>query len=187
MGISSSAAIKKGKVYERKIAKKLSKIFGVELVRTTNSGALDIKGDLRPKILDDGTMPDFDWVIECKNHKVTSVTQWVRQMHEEEKANNKKGMIVFHVHNSNRNIVIMREEVAEKELYPFYVEEPEVVIHYQGVKSNVSSSMGRYISFLQNGYELFKRHFMISFKSIGIRMMNIETFNLLYKNKPVTE
>ena len=99
MGITNSNHSKqKGNAFERYSASKLSGVFGVRLARVYTSGAMDMKGDLRPEVDKNGNIPPFNWVIECKNRKIYNIKQWLKQLREEESVNNKHGLLVFHIH-----------------------------------------------------------------------------------------
>ncbi len=174
-----SSIHQKGKKYERHIAYFLSKyIFDIELCRVQNSGGLDIKGDIRPRMREDGVMPQFDWVIECKNQKSMKLKSWIRQMEEEEKANNKNGLLAFHVHGSARDVFLLRTEIANKYLYPPVVS--EYVFEFNGgnyFKGNTT----QYAQVLQLTYDLFKVHVVMR---VGdYTLMNKETFGLLWMDK----
>jgi len=183
----------KGKNFERKIAKKLSPIFGVKLCRSQSSGGLDIKGDIRPEMLPDGTMPYLKWVVECKNWKNRQLPpEWIKQMYLEELANEKIGMVVSHIYGTIRDVVIMREEIAEKELYPAIVD-PDSFMHFKGnILDNNKKNVGNHVDFLKYAYELYGKYAMLTLPdrvkdrpegcSGLIRVMLFETFDLLYRN-----
>lgn len=169
----------KGKAFERLIAKRFSRVFGIKLGRTQSSGALDIKGDIRPVMDENGVMPYFEWVIECKNQKNTQIPAWVRQLEEEEKANNKKGMIVFHVHSSNRNMIIMRKEISAQEMYPSFVTESGKVETIKPTSEDAGKHIGDIVKSICLNFELYGKHLRVDMGEY--EMFNIETFELLYK------
>lgn len=59
---------RKGKSFEREMAKYFTKWTGVKWETTRNSGRTDLKGDIYPV-----DYPDFPMVVECKHRKAYTV------------------------------------------------------------------------------------------------------------------
>ena len=87
--------LKKGKDFERKIAKILGKAFGCNVRRTPGSGNLDIKGDLRNL---SGPLEQF--VFECKKQERLNIWDALQQTFDE--AGYKKGILIFTRNNEGR-------------------------------------------------------------------------------------
>jgi len=79
---------KKGKAYERQIAKLLSKAFDCDVRRTPCSGGLDIKGDLRNLY---GVLDRF--VIECKKQEHINI--WKALDQTTRQGGSKIGLLIF--------------------------------------------------------------------------------------------
>jgi len=94
-----SSAQRKGKGYEREIAKKLSKAFDCNVRRVPNSGGLDIKGDLRNL---SGPLERF--VIECKKQERLNIWACLRQTMWQ--AGSKVGLLIFS-RNNERDYVCL--------------------------------------------------------------------------------
>jgi len=95
----ASAAQRKGKGYERHIAKLLSRAFDCNVRRVPCSGALDIKGDLRNL---DGVLAPY--VIECKKQEHLNIWDSLRQTFTQ--AGYKKGLLIFS-RNNERDYVCL--------------------------------------------------------------------------------
>jgi hypothetical protein len=170
----------KGNNFERFAASKLSGVFDVRLVRVYTSGAMDMKGDLRPEVDKHGNIPKFNWIIECKNQKKYNIKQWIRQVQEEEKVNNKHGLLIFHVYGLDRNIIALRTELGEKCLYPTSVKDNI----YQWVsKPIVKMRFTKIIENLAYTYDYFAKELVLDIKFDGNKylFMNLETFATLYR------
>jgi len=170
----------KGNNFERYAASKLSHIFGLRLARVYSSGAMDIKGDLRPEMDVHGNIPNFEWVIECKNQKTYNIKSWIKQMMDEEKANNKYGLLIFHVHGFKRNIVGLRTEVAEKFLYPEVVDENM----YRWTSKPIGvKGFSKLVNILAYSYDYFGKElvFDIEVNKTGVLFMNVESFAKLFR------
>lgn len=114
----------KGSNYERLIAKKFKEKYGLELVRTPQSGGFakkisskDFKGDV--VLLDD--TKDFKLHIEAKCQKTLSVPKWLSQA-EEDCVEGKIPLVVFHKHNSSQDYVVLSLED-----FFFLVDEEKIV------------------------------------------------------------
>ncbi len=79
---------RKGKSYERHIAKILAETLDTRIRRTPNSGGLDIKGDIRNLF---GTLEDY--VIECKKQEHLNIWACLRQTMQQ--AGSKIGLLIF--------------------------------------------------------------------------------------------
>lgn len=93
---------RKGKNYEREIAKRLSKVFACNVRRTPCSGGLDIKGDLRNL-----SGPLEPYVFECK--KQESLNIWACMRQAENQAASKVPVLIFS-RNNTPDYVCMRLE-----------------------------------------------------------------------------
>jgi len=69
-------ANRKGKEYERKIARYINKTLGTNLRRTPMSGGMDFKGDIL-EINPDS--PIYPYHIECKNQQNIAIPKWWSQ------------------------------------------------------------------------------------------------------------
>lgn len=106
-------AKRKGGQYERDIAKKFQKKYGIELKRTPQSGGFakkstkadDFRGDIT--IVDDKL--NFKLHVECKCHKTWSLPKWIEQA-TGDCPKNKTPIIVFHQHNSSKDFVCLSLE-----------------------------------------------------------------------------
>lgn len=100
----------KGSSFERVIAKILENIWGIELVRTPQSGgfaknktsAEKFRGDIVPA---DSTI-DLALHIECKNSKTWSLPKWLQQS-ESDCPSDKVPVVIFHKHNTSTNYIAM--------------------------------------------------------------------------------
>ena len=93
-------AQRKGKEYERNIAKKLSKALDTNVRRTPCSGGLGIKGD----ILDlSGILRD--WIIECKKQEHLNIWAAIRQARNA--AGSKKWAVIFSRNNEGADYICM--------------------------------------------------------------------------------
>lgn len=103
----------KGSNYEREVAKKFAKSYGVELVRTPQSGgfiknslkAEDFRGDVVPA---DGSIR-LILHIECKNAKRWTLPQWLEQA-ESDCPKGRVPIVVFHQYNSSKDYVCISLE-----------------------------------------------------------------------------
>ena len=92
----------KGANYERKIAKRLSKHFGLELCRTPLSGGMDWKGDILPIF---GEIP---YHIECK--KIERFNIWKAIAQAERDCPEEKTPIVIFSRNRTEDYVCIKLE-----------------------------------------------------------------------------
>lgn len=98
----------KGSNFERDVAKKFARAYGVELVRTPQSGgfiknslkAEDFRGDVVPA---DGSIR-LILHIECKNSKRWTLPQWIEQA-EGDCPKGRVPIVVFHKYNSSKDYV----------------------------------------------------------------------------------
>jgi hypothetical protein len=91
---------RKGKDYERYIAKLLAKAFDTNVRRTPCSGGLDIKGDLRNL-----SGPLEAYVFECKKQEKLNIWKCLQQTFLQA-GSGKKGVLVFS-RNHERDYVCM--------------------------------------------------------------------------------
>lgn len=102
----------KGGNFERTVAKIMQEAFGIELVRTPQSGgfakksekAKDFRGDITT--LDETV--EFKLHVEIKNCKVWSLTSWFNQA-ENDCPKGRTPIVVFHEHNTSNNYVLLEE------------------------------------------------------------------------------
>lgn len=100
----------KGSNYERSIAKRFAEVYGVELVRTPQSGgfvknslkAEDFRGDVVPA---DSTIK-LALHIECKNTQKWTLPQWIKQA-ESDCPEGRVPVVVFHQYNSSKDYVCL--------------------------------------------------------------------------------
>ena len=98
----------KGSNYERSIAKRFAEAYGVELVRTPQSGgfvknslkAEDFRGDVVPA---DSTIK-LALHIECKNTQKWTLPQWIKQA-ESDCPEGRVPAVVFDPHNHSKDYV----------------------------------------------------------------------------------
>ena len=106
-------AKRKGGQYERDIAKKFQKRYGVELKRTPQSGGFAKKSDKADDYRGDITIVDTKQMllihIECKNQKTWQLKQWIEQA-EEDCPDGRTPIIIFHQHNSSKDYVCISLE-----------------------------------------------------------------------------
>lgn len=115
-------AKRKGGQYERDIAKKFQKRYGIELKRTPQSGGFAKKSDRADDFRGDITIVDnkqqLKVHIECKNQKSWSLPAWIKQA-EEDCPEDRTPIVVFHQHNSSKDYVCLSLEdffeLVEKE------------------------------------------------------------------------
>lgn len=93
-------AQRKGKGYERHIAKVLSKGLDCDVRRVPCSGALDIKGDLRNL-----SGPLAEWVFECKKQEKIGIWKCIAQAISQ--AGYKKWALIFSRNNEGADYVVM--------------------------------------------------------------------------------
>ena len=100
----------KGSNYGRSIAKRFAEVYGVELVRTPQSGgfvknslkAEDFRGDVVPA---DSTIR-LGLHIECKNTQKWTLPQWIKQA-ESDCPEGRVPVVVFHQYNSSKDYVCL--------------------------------------------------------------------------------
>lgn len=103
----------KGSSYERTIAKKFAAKYGVELVRTPQSGgfvknslkAEDFRGDIVPA----DSAIKLGLHIECKNAQRWELPKWIAQA-ESDCPKGRIPIVVFHQHNSSKDYVCISLE-----------------------------------------------------------------------------
>ena len=101
---------RKGSCFERDIAKAFAKAYGVELVRTPQSGgfvknalkAEEFRGDVVPA--DNGIVLAVH--IECKNTQKWNLPAWLKQA-EGDCPEGRAPIIVFHQYNSSKDYVCL--------------------------------------------------------------------------------
>lgn len=100
----------KGADFERKVAEKFKKVYGIELKRTPQSGGFakksekadDFRGDII--VVDKDT--DLKLHIECKNQKTWSVPAWIRQA-TEDCPRGKTPVVIAHQHGTSKDFAIL--------------------------------------------------------------------------------
>lgn len=106
-------AKRKGGQYERDIAKKFQKRYGVELKRTPQSGGFAKKSDQADDYRGDITIVDTKQMllvhIECKNQKTWQLKQWLEQAISD-CPDGKTPLVVFHQHDSSKDYVCLSLE-----------------------------------------------------------------------------
>ena len=106
-------AKRKGGQYERDIAKKFQKRYGVELKRTPQSGGFAKKSEKADDYRGDITIVDTKQMllihIECKNQKTWQLKQWIEQA-ESDCPEGRIPVIIFHQHNSSKDYVCLSLE-----------------------------------------------------------------------------
>lgn len=103
----------KGASFERTIAKILQEHYGIEFVRTPQSGgfaknakkAEGFRGDIVPA--DDSISIKLH--VECKNTKTWSLPKWFEQA-ESDAPKDKIPVVVFHKHNTSKNYIALSLE-----------------------------------------------------------------------------
>lgn len=103
----------KGSNFERDVAKKFARFYGVELVRTPQSGGF-VKNSLKAEDFRGDVVPADSSVklilhIECKNAKRWTLPQWIEQA-ESDCPKGKVPVVVFHKHNSSKDYVCLELE-----------------------------------------------------------------------------
>ena len=98
----------KGSNYERDVAKKFAKSYGVELVRTPQSGGF-IKNSLKAEDFRGDVVPADSSIrlilhIEGKNSKRWTLPQWIEQA-EGDCPEGRVPVVVFHQYNSSKDYV----------------------------------------------------------------------------------
>lgn len=106
-------AKRKGGQYERDIAKKFQKRYGVELKRTPQSGGFAKKSEKADDYRGDITIVDTKQMllihIECKNQKTWQLKQWIEQA-ESDCPEGRIPVVIFHQHNSSKDYVCLSLE-----------------------------------------------------------------------------
>lgn len=106
-------AKRKGGQYERDIAKKFQKRYGVELKRTPQSGGFAKKSEKADDYRGDITIVDTKQMllihIECKNQKTWQLKQWIEQA-ESDCPDGRIPVVIFHQHNSSKDYVCLSLE-----------------------------------------------------------------------------
>lgn len=106
-------AKRKGGQYERDIAKKFQKRYGVELKRTPQSGGFAKKSDQADDYRGDITIVDTKQMllvhIECKNQKTWQLKQWLEQAISD-CPEGKTPLVVFHQYDSSKDYVCLSLE-----------------------------------------------------------------------------
>ena len=84
-------ANKKGKRFELKVAKYLSREFNkIKISRTPNSGGLSLKGDI---MATQGILSEFNW--ECKNQEKLNIWKALEQSANDCIGSHKQPLVVF--------------------------------------------------------------------------------------------
>lgn len=98
----------KGSNYERTIAKKFAKVYGVELVRTPQSGGFmkksDKAEDFRGDIITVDPNTEMRLHCECKDHKKFSLPSWIKQA-EGDCPEGRIPIVIFHQHGTSKDYV----------------------------------------------------------------------------------
>lgn len=103
----------KGANFERTTAKKFKAFFGVDLVRTPQSGGFAKKSvkanEFRGDIVSADEDIDLSLHIECKNAKTWSLPAWLKQA-ESDCPPDKKPVVIMHKDNSSQDYIVMKLE-----------------------------------------------------------------------------
>ena len=96
---------KKGKRFELKVAKYLSREFNnIKISRTPNSGGLSLKGDI---MATQGILSEFNW--ECKNQEKLNIWKALEQSANDCIGSHKQPLVVF-TKNFEKDYVALRLE-----------------------------------------------------------------------------
>ena len=103
----------KGANFERTIAKKFKAFFGIDLVRTPQSGGFAKKSVKADAFRGDVVSADSDYElnlhVECKNAQSWSLPAWLRQA-ESDCPTDKKPVVVMHKPNSSQDYIVLKLE-----------------------------------------------------------------------------
>lgn len=103
----------KGASFERTVAKKFKEFFGIDLVRTPQSGGFaknaEKADDFRGDIVSANKDIDINLNIECKNAKTWSLPAWLKQS-ESDCPKNKKPCVVMHKGGTSNDYIVMKLE-----------------------------------------------------------------------------
>ena len=103
----------KGASYERTIAKKFCKAYGIELTRTPQSGGFAKKSEKAEEFRGDIVSVDKDidlmLHIECKNHKSWSLPSWLKQANSD-CPKGKVATVIFHKANTSDDFICLSLE-----------------------------------------------------------------------------
>lgn len=103
----------KGASFERIVAKKFKEFFGIDLVRTPQSGGFakkSVKADeFRGDIVSADKDVDLMLHVECKNAQTWSLPAWLRQA-ESDCPKDKKPCVIMHKPNSSQDYLVMKLE-----------------------------------------------------------------------------
>jgi len=100
---------KKGNRYELAKAKQLTELLGIEFERQLFSGSIEgYKGDLIPK--GDEARRIHPWCYELKNQQKLKIPEWIRQTEREAAEMGKKPILMFHMHGTSDDFVVLRLE-----------------------------------------------------------------------------
>lgn len=106
-------AKRKGAQFERDIAKKFQKRYGVELKRTPQSGGFAKKSDKADDFRGDVTIVDNKQMLllhlECKNQQTWQLKQWLNQA-ESDCPKDRTPVVVFHQYDSSKDYVCLSLE-----------------------------------------------------------------------------
>lgn len=102
----------KGSSFERVIAKLFQDKYGIEFVRTPQSGGFaknkqseGFKGDIVPVSKD----TEFGLHVECKNTKSWSLPKWFEQA-ESDAPKGRVPVVIFHKHGTSKNYIALSLE-----------------------------------------------------------------------------
>ena len=103
----------KGANYERTIAKKFKEFFGIDFVRTPQSGGFAKKSVKADAFRGDVVSADSDYElnlhVECKNAQSWSLPAWLRQA-ESDCPTDKKPVVVMHKPSSSQDYIVLKLE-----------------------------------------------------------------------------
>ena len=103
----------KGASFERKIAEKFKKFFGIELSRTPQSGGFmkksEVADNFRGDILPTDKNVKLHVHVECKNAVKWSLPSWLAQA-ESDCPKDRKSIVIFHKDNSSIDYVCLKLE-----------------------------------------------------------------------------
>lgn len=103
----------KGASFERTVAKKFKEFFGIDLVRTPQSGGFaknaEKADEFRGDVVSANKDIDINLHIECKNAKTWSLPAWLKQS-EGDCPKNKKPCVIMHKDGTSNDYIVMKLE-----------------------------------------------------------------------------
>lgn len=103
----------KGASFERTVAKKFKEFFGIDLVRTPQSGGFaknaEKSEEFRGDVVSANKDIDLNIHIECKNAKSWSLPAWLKQA-ESDCPKSKKPCVIMHKDGTSTDYIVMKLE-----------------------------------------------------------------------------